>query len=189
MENNLPKGWEETQLSDTLISLESGSRPKGGVQGILEGIPSVGGEHLNDEGGFDFSNIKFIPEAFASSMNKGKIEQEDILIVKDGATTGKTSFVGGLFPFPKAYVNEHVFICRPSPRLSSRYLFYYLRSQEGNNRIMENFKGSAQGGINTGFASNTKIPIAPFPEQQRIVAKLDSLFEKIESNKRRWTMC
>ena len=46
MENTLPKGWVETQLIDLLQTLESGTRPKGGVQGISEGVPSIGGEHL-----------------------------------------------------------------------------------------------------------------------------------------------
>ena len=39
--------WESMNLNE-FITLESGSRPKGGVRGILEGIPSLGGEHLNE---------------------------------------------------------------------------------------------------------------------------------------------
>lgn len=58
MENILPKGWVVVQLEELLASLEGGSTPKGGVRGIGNGIPSIGGEHLNDYGGFDFSNIK-----------------------------------------------------------------------------------------------------------------------------------
>lgn len=185
MENSIPESWVEVQLEEILVSLESGSRPKGGVRGIQSGIPSIGGEHLNDDGSFDFSNIKYVPEQFASKMNRGQIAEGDVLIVKDGATTGKTSFVSPVFPFKKAVVNEHVFICRSSERINSRYLFYFLWSKQGKDRILENFKGSAQGGINTSFATNTLVPIAPLPEQQRIVAKLDALFERIESNKQR----
>ena len=185
MENSLPSGWTESQLINLLEALESGSRPKGGVRGITSGIPSIGGEHLNDEGGFDFSNIKFVPESFAHGMTKGKISTGDIFIVKDGATTGKTSDVSKDFPHKTAFVNEHVFICRTIQRLDSKYLYWYLRSKEGNERMMENFKGSAQGGINQSFASNTLVPIAPLPEQQRIVAKLDELMAKIERSRAR----
>lgn len=185
MENNLPKGWIETSLEDLLDSLESGSRPKGGVRGISDGIPSIGGEHLNYDGGFDFTNIKYVPTQFASQMNKGQIELEDILIVKDGATTGKTSFVNDKFPFSNAVVNEHVFICRPSKEINSKYLFWYLWSDEGNKRILENFKGSAQGGINKTFAPNTAIPLPPLPEQQRIVERLDVLMARINNSKAR----
>ena len=40
-------------------------------------------------------------------LNKGKLEYGDVLIVKDGATTGKI----GLFQreYEKASINEHVF--------------------------------------------------------------------------------
>ena len=185
MENSLPEKWIEVQLEEILTSLESGSRPKGGVRGISEGIPSIGGEHLQDNGGFDFSNIKYVPKVFASKMNRGQIRLADILIVKDGATTGKTSFVNQNFPYPDAVVNEHVFICRPSPHINSKYLFYFLWSKEGKEKILENFKGSAQGGINTGFISNLLVPLAPKPEQDRIVAKLDAIMQKVEANKQR----
>ncbi len=185
MESSLKMNWEEVQLIELLETLESGSRPKGGVRGIMDGVPSVGGEHLNDNGGFDFSNIKYIPKSFAEKLNRGKIEEGDILIVKDGATTGKTSFIDLNFPYKKAFVNEHVFICRPSKNIHSKYLYWFLKSKDGNERIMENFKGSAQGGINQTFASNTLVPLAPLPEQQRIVAKLDELMEKIDRSRAR----
>lgn len=185
METEMPGGWVECQIEELLASLESGSRPKGGVRGIKEGIPSVGGEHLNDSGGFDFTNVKFIPIAFAAKMNRGKIHLHDILIVKDGATTGKTSFVDENFPYEVAMVNEHVFICRPTNHISSKYLFYFLTSPVGRQRVLDNFKGSAQGGINSSFASNTAVPLAPSSEQCRIVAKLDAVMAKVEANKRR----
>ena len=185
MENNVPESWVEIQLEELLISLESGSRPKGGVRGIVKGIPSIGGEHLNNNGGFDFENIKYVPEEFAQKMKRGQIKINDVLIVKDGATTGKISYVNHNFQYKHAVVNEHVFICRASKEIPSKYLYYFLRSNEGNNRILENFKGSAQGGINTGFVSNTLIPLSPLPEQYRIVAKLDALIQKVESNRQR----
>jgi type I restriction enzyme S subunit len=104
--------WSETPLHELLVSLESGSRPKGGVKGIQAGIPSIGAEHLSNDGSFDFTNIRFIPESFARSMRRGFLQKTNVLIVKDGATTGKTSFVSDSFPFEFACINEHVFICR-----------------------------------------------------------------------------
>lgn len=185
MSSEFPKSWTTTSLYELLIALESGSRPRGGVRGIAEGVPSVGGEHLNYNGGFDFGSVKFVPVKFADWMTKGHIQPNDILIVKDGATTGKTSFVGTDFPYKKAVVNEHVFICRPTYNIVSRFLFRYLMSKEGQDRILENFKGSAQGGINQTFASNTAVPLAPLPEQNRIVAKLEQLLERVERSRKK----
>lgn len=183
--SELPKGWVECLLDDVLISLESGSRPKGGVRNISEGVPSIGGEHLNYSGGFNFSNIRYVPKSFADKMAKGKIRQGDILVVKDGATTGKTSIVNEDFPFKEAAVNEHVFICRTSKVTNPKFVFRFLTSKHGQNNILSNFQGSAQGGINTKFVSNTIIPIAPLKEQKRIVEKLDKLLSKVDDAKTR----
>lgn len=183
MGKGLPIGWEEFQLIELLEVLENGSRPKGGVQGILEGIPSLGGEHLDYNGGFKFHKLKYVPEEFADQMKRGLIKTGDILIVKDGATTGKTSFVDENFPYKRAFVNEHVFICRPFNKLSSKLISYFLRGKEGQSRILENFTGSAQGGINQKFASNTLIPIPPLAEQKHIVTKLDALFGHLDTLK------
>ena len=145
-EGELPEEWVEATLDHLLALLESGSRPRGGVRGIKEGMPSIGGEHLDENGGFRFENVKYVPEKFFRSMNRGHIQLGDILIVKDGATTGKVSLVRENFPYDPAVVNEHVFLCRLAEGLFSPFIFYFLFSQEGQDRILANFRGSAQGG-------------------------------------------
>jgi len=185
MSDGLPEGWATTTLASLLIALESGSRPRGGVRGISKGIPSIGGEHLNYDGTFDFSSVRYVPEEFANSMTKGRIRTNDILMVKDGATTGKTAFVDSSFPFSDAFVNEHVFICRPTSLIEPRFLFRFLMSSVGQERILENFKGSAQGGINQSFAPNTELPLAPFSEQLRIAAKLEKLLGQVDACQQR----
>lgn len=172
--------WVEVPLCNLLTSLESGSRPKGGVKGIQAGIPSIGAEHLSNDGSFDFTNIRFIPESFARGMRRGILAKNDILIVKDGATTGKTSFVSDSFLFEFACINEHVFICRLINAISPKYIFHFLRSHEGQNMIMSTFHGGAQGGINSEFVDAVTVPLPPLNEQQRIVAKLDALLPKVK---------
>jgi type I restriction enzyme S subunit len=172
--------WNEIDLESILIDFESGKRPKGGVIGIRNGIPSLGGEHLNPNGLFNFKNIKYVPENFANNMKKGHIKLKDILIVKDGATTGKISFVDKNFPFCNAVINEHLFRCHVSEKINSKFVFYFLYSGTGQKRILSNFKGTAQGGINTSFAPNTLIPMAPIDEQNRIVEKIEELFSDLD---------
>ena len=172
--------WASVKLSDLLITLESGSRPRGGVNGINSGVPSIGGEHLRADGGFSFTNIRYVPVDFAEKMNRGRIAIGDVLVVKDGATTGKVSFVKSGFPEP-AVVNEHVFIARPSPQLLSAYIFYYLYSQAGRDGIMLDFRGAAQGGISQSFADKVIVPLAPLPEQRRIVAEIERQFSLLDA--------
>ena len=59
--DELPEKWEWISLSSLVSELETGSRPKGGVRGITDGVLSVGGEHLNSNGGFDFSTPRYVP--------------------------------------------------------------------------------------------------------------------------------
>ena len=58
---------------------------------------------------------------FADGMTKGKITRNDILIVKDGATTGKVSFVDNSFPYNDATINEHVFILRTNKKIIPKF--------------------------------------------------------------------
>ena len=180
---NQNSSWRIVKLKDILFELESGKRPKGGVQGIESGIPSIGAEHLNIKGGFKFEKIKFVPIEFAKQMNKGIIKENDIIVVKDGATTGKTSFVGIDFPYRFAVINEHVFIVRVKNELLPKYVFYKLFSSLGKKEILEDFRGAAQGGISSSFVNNVNIPIPPLREQQLIVSKIEQLFSELENGK------
>ena len=156
------------------VTLESGLRPKGGVGGILEGIPSLGGEHLNADGGFIFEKIKYIPEDFFEGLNKGHIYPNDIIVVKDGATTGKISFVDNDFPHKRAVVNEHLFIVRVDPKVAfPKYVFYYLFSSEGQKQILSDFRGATIGGISRNFPQKVNVPIPSMPKQTQIANFLD----------------
>lgn len=162
------------KLIELTAELESGSRPSGGASSETDGIPSLGAEHLNDHGGFNFSNIKYVPMEFFNSMKRGVIKQDDILIVKDGATTGKVSFVNGNFPFEQASINEHVFSLRINKEKAlPKYIFYRLFSEEGKKAILKDFRGATVGGISKGFTEKVSIPLPSIQFQQKIAAILD----------------
>lgn len=165
--------WPVVKLSLTLNTLENGSRPPGGVGHIKQGVPSIGGEHLTASGEFDFQNTRFISKDYFAKLNRGVIQKYDVLVVKDGATTGKTAFVDDDFPFDRAAINEHVYILRPDASLVlPRFLFFFLYSDWGQLQIQREFQGAAIGGINQGFIQRLEIPLPPLLEQARIVAIL-----------------
>lgn len=173
--------WKFPKLSEIAVAIESGKRPKGGVGDYLEGIPSLGGEHLDSDGGFKFGKIKFVPPAFATSMKKGFIKPGDILLVKDGATTGKVSFVGAQFPYTNAVINEHLFIIRLPENINKKWVFYYLWSHTGRQQILEDFKGAAQGGISNKFADYVRVPLPPIEIQNQLVEKIERDFSLIDA--------
>ena len=169
-----------TRLRELIDEFESGSRPKGGVKGIRDGIPSLGGEHLGRNGGFHFERIRFVPPAFAKSMSRGHVKMGDILVVKDGATTGKVSLVRADFPYPDAVINEHLFRLKLKEDYYPAYAFYFLFSLTGQQQILSDFRGAAQGGISQGFVDKVLVPEASFREQQRIVAEIEKQFTRME---------
>lgn len=183
MEKELPKGWVETTVDKITASLEIGGRPKGGAGDLDCGIPSISAEHFNYGGQFKFDKLKYIDENFFGNLKKGKIKKSDVLIVKDGATTGKSAFIDNSFPFTEAAVNEHTFILRTKENFIPKLFFYFTLSPEFNNHILNTKGGSTIGGIKTGFINDLKIPLPPLPEQEHIVTKLDSIFAHLETAK------
>ena len=81
-------------LGEVLSTIETGGRPKGGVSGITNGIPSVGAESITGVGQFDFGKTKFVPVEYYGSMKKGHIQSMDVLfkrMVVDLVNTSHTS--------------------------------------------------------------------------------------------------
>ncbi len=137
--------WEEGKLGDILQTIESGSRPKGGIDpNLTNGIASIGAESINGIGTFDFSKTRFVPIEFFKNMKKGIVKNYDVLIYKDGAYIGRKGMFGNGFPFKDFAVNEHVFILRANKR-ASQYFLYFLLQQEELSLLNAN---SAQPGLN-----------------------------------------
>ena len=157
-----------------LCTIENGSREKGGA--IKFGIPSIGGEQIDINGKIINEKMKYISEEHFLKMKQGILKQGDILLVKDGATTGKTAYYENMYP--KAAVNEHVFILRANNLVLSKLLYYKIRSKEVQQLIQSHMKGLI-GGINLSI-KNFKISIpSTLAEQQEIVDVLDAASEII----------
>jgi type I restriction enzyme S subunit len=172
-------GWRSRRLRECLISLDSGSRPSGGAESGQGEVFSLGGEHIDDEGCFDFSNAQFVPLSHYQAIKvEADVAVGDILINKDGAKTGKLALVRPGFPFSPCCINEHVFRLRArSEVIEADYLFYSLVGHEGQRQIARNIQGSAQGGINRTFAKHVSIP---HPESRAERGEMVKLLDQVE---------
>jgi len=150
----------------SVIEIESGSRQKGGA--IESGIPSIGGEQIDEKGNIRFNKMKYISEEHFRGMTKGILRNSDVLIVKDGATTGKIGFF--IYDIPAA-VNEHVFILRVKESIHPSYLYRVVRAEAFQDKLKPFIKGII-GGISLEFNSIT-IPLPPLEVQQAIVAEIE----------------
>jgi type I restriction enzyme S subunit len=167
-----PKDWEVKKLGE-IAKIESGKREKGGGKETGEVI-SLGGEHISPDGKIILNSPKYISKKFYDSLKSGKVKEKDIILVKDGATTGKAAFVEKL-PVKEVAVNEHLFIIRSkTSNIDQKFLYYIIISDIFQNQIKSLFHGII-GGIAKSEIEEVYIPIPPLEEQKKIVEILNTI--------------
>jgi type I restriction enzyme S subunit len=155
-------GQPSATLGDVLDVIETGTRPRGGVTGIVEGVPSIGAESITEAGDFDFGRTNRVPVDFFDRMSRGKLQAGDVLLYKDGGRPGQfephVSMIGEGFPFAVAAINEHVYRLRIRPPYSQAFLYFWLRGGATMEEMRRRGTGVAIPGLNS---SNVKG--LPFP--------------------------
>lgn len=156
--DGIPNGWSKVSISSICNRLESGRRPKGGVDlSLKNGIPSIGAENVIGLGKYNFSSEKMISYDFFSKMKKGHILNKDILIYKDGAYIGKTSLFQDNFPHKKVAVNEHVFLLHAIDEKVQYYVFFTLYQKEYFEIMQHLNKNAAQPGLNQNSINSLEV--------------------------------
>jgi len=84
----------------------------------------------------------------------------------------------------KATLGGFIVCGRANSNILDEKYFYYFFSSESNQKRMRNLANKTTGIANLPIKKVEKesIPIPPLPEQQRLVKKIDSLFEKIDKS-------
>jgi type I restriction enzyme S subunit len=147
-EKGLPTGWINSTIGELSCSIESGSRPKGGVGSLSSGIPSIGAENIIGLGRYNYASEKYITKEFYENLKKGVLKNRDILIYKDGAYIGRTTLFQDGFPHDKCAVNEHVFLLHTSRELLQYYLFFTLYQETYFHKMQALNANAAQPGLN-----------------------------------------
>lgn len=179
----MPAGWNLKRLSDCEIQIESGRRPKGGIdKSLSNGVPSIGAESIASAGIFDFSKVKYVTEQFASKMNRGKVQSFDVALYKDGGKPGqfipRAGVYGEGFPFSDCYVNEHVFLLR-SKQLGQPFLYRMVLSDDFLNQLIA--KGSAkaaQPGLNQEEVGSNELIVPTEPLLQVFNEMYESILRR-----------
>ena len=164
----IPKGWRVKKLGECELEIESGTRPKGGIDKELSfGMPSVGAESIAPIGIFDFSNVKYVTNEFAAKAKRGWVQNMDVALYKDGGKPGifmpRVSLYGNGYPFTRFMINEHVFLLR-SLSLGQYYLFQLISSKGILDQLIA--RGSAkaaQPGLNQVEVNDSKF-VSPSKE-------------------------
>lgn len=173
MVKEIPNNWVETELKNISI-IQSGGTPARGNNAYWNGnIPWV---KISDLKEFYVRETKeFITEKGLNNSST-RVFPEGTILFTIFATIGKV----GVLKIDAA-TNQAIAGITPSKKINSQYLTFSLI--ELSNEILGLGKGVAQKNINQTILKNTLIPLPPLAEQERIVAKLDSLFARLDKIK------
>lgn len=127
------------------------------------------------------ADTKLIPDTFVTDKTP-QLDEGDVLIVKDGATTGKIGIVKSDIPISP--FNTHLFKLKPkTEKIDNIFLYYYLQTRIAQDQIQKYITGSAQGGITLDAIANVFL-IAPSKEKQKeIVKNITPIVKEVENLK------
>ena len=122
--------------------------------------------------GLDYNSAKRISEEdFNLLVNQGcQPLKGDVLLVKDGATTGRVGFVDSDVP---CVILSSVAMLRPADNINGHYLMYLLASYFLQNQILVSMAGSAMPRITLTKLLKYIGLLSPLSEQQEIADYLD----------------
>ncbi|WP_031586445.1 restriction endonuclease subunit S [Selenomonas bovis] len=124
---------------------------------------------------------KNVPKCLIDKTNyeKYKLKNNDIVVARTGATTGKSYMICG--DIDAVFASYLIRVQVTDKRLSPRFLYLFFQSPDYWSQIAELSIGIAQPGVNARKIRSLKIRIPTIDEQQRIVARIESLFAKLDA--------
>ncbi len=169
----LPNGWQFVRLGDLSTRIGSGSTPRGGKSVYTKkGIPFLRSQNIWNDG-LRMADVAYIPATIHQKMANTVVNRYDILLNITGASLGRcTVFPDGI---GEANVSQHVSIIRPVLESICKYLHLCILSPYTQELIWNRQVGMAREGLSKKVLELFEIPFPPLNEQNRIVAKVDSL--------------
>jgi type I restriction enzyme S subunit len=174
----IPKSWEVSSLESHSAFITKGSTPTTyGFQWEESGVQFLRSECVSPIG-FILSGAMFISEEANNAMERSKIQGGDILMTITGN-------VGRVCIYPVEYltgnINQHIARIRITDKLlSSQFVFQFLSQSTQIQEYLKITTGQAYPQLSLKQVRETKIPIPPLKEQQKIAEILSSVDEKLE---------
>lgn len=170
---DVPEGWAWCRLN-SIVDVRDGTHDTPTY--VDKGIPLITSKNLV-EGGIDYSNVKYISEKDAISINeRSGVNIGDILFAMIG-TIGNPSMVTEDILI--SIKNVALFKFTFSKNLSNYFVMYFL------DYAQEDMKNKPSGGlqpfVSLNFLRTYLVPVPPVEEQQRIVSILADSINKIRN--------
>ena len=167
--NNLPKGWINVPMSQIACLINGRAfKPENWSS---EGLPIVRIQNLNDHTKpFNYCNFE-VDKKFC-------IDDGQILFAWSG--TPKTSFGCFIWNRGKAILNQHIFRVEIDEKYLNKQFICYAINQNLDKYISKAHGGVGLRHITKGKFEEESVFLPPFNEQKRIVAKIESIFSRID---------
>jgi type I restriction enzyme, S subunit len=163
IDTGFPEGWRSAVMRD-LVSYKKGKKPKRLEEELWQGaIP-----YINIEA-FETKNIR----RFADPDSSVLVDEGDIVVVWDGARCGHVGKVPN-----QGALGSTLMTIKPI-MIDSDYLLHFL--QLSYETINSNPRGTGIPHVAPDIFWNLELPLAPLPEQKRIVAKVEELLARVDA--------
>jgi type I restriction enzyme S subunit len=174
--NPSPEGAEQScqiaKISDFARTTSGGTPSRANPEFYTGNIPWIKSGDLND--GNVSEATEFITEEALKSSSAKLFPAGTLMIALYGATIGKL----GILTIDAA-TNQAVCGIFVPEEVETKYLFYFLLYHRP--ALIKLGAGGAQPNISQGIIRDIEIPIAPLPEQRRIVARIEELFSRLDA--------
>ncbi|MBK0401220.1 restriction endonuclease subunit S [Limibaculum sp. M0105] len=173
------RNWRYGAAKDLCDLVQSGGTPK---KGFTEkaGVPFLKVYNLvNQTVDFDYRSQFVSEQVHRTELRKSVAQPGDVLMNIVGPPLGKVAIVPN--EYPEWNVNQAITVFRPGPNISSKWLYYFLRSGIPVESIYHETKGSAgQVNISLSQCRNFTIPTPDDTEQAEIVSRIETAFAYID---------
>ncbi|MER0396118.1 restriction endonuclease subunit S [Vibrio vulnificus] len=176
----LPKGWVEKTFND--VGTYTDYVANGSFAALKENVTQVDTKdyaillRLKDHSNSFKGPFKYVTEKSFKFLSKSELKPGDLFLANVGAP-GKTFLVPDLGS-PMTIAPNGVRV-RATEISSNEFLNYYIKSPQGQDIIAAITGGNAQQKFNKTALKRSPVPLPPKEQQQLIVKKLDSVFEKL----------
>ncbi len=166
--------WQQSRLGD-VASIKYGYTAKASASGSGPKFLRITDIQNNTVNWGDVPTC----EISSADFKKHRLQAEDMVFARTGATTGKSyRIVAAPEAVPASYL---IRVRVTNEALYSNFLELFFQSEEYWSQIKKGTSGSAQGGFNASKLSELMIEFPRLKEQKRIVAILDEAFAGIDT--------
>lgn len=175
----LPSGWVWTTLGAVLTLLRGVSYKKQDAKTAAQPgfVPIL--RATNISGRLSFEDLVYVPEHYVS--DEQLLRLGDIVVA---ASSGSRAVVGKAAPVTSQWHGSFGAFCfglRPDERVHARYLAAFLQTESYRRRVSQLSAGVNINNLRREHIEDTPIPLAPLPEQHRIVAEIEKHFTRLDA--------